>query len=225
MRCAIATIAALLLLAPAALAGPAQQATEHAASLPVAANPQQASEHAAALQSDVAAAVRAGEGPALLSSNDPDVLAALLPYANQQDNATGRAPIVRAPAGARIASRHGPRAHAAGCYGSPWNQLTWTEFGGAVAWIYVRENGWCGSGGWITWYGGPTFARWEWGPFCLTGRGSDYSWDAWPSWIHMAYWATLGVSYPWGCFGYSGGKVVIRIAWNGYWDRYNDYGF
>jgi hypothetical protein len=70
-----------------------------------------------------------------------------------------------------------------------------------------------------------TFASWTWGPFCLGGKGEDYSWDPKPSWVHMAHWASLGSSYPWGCFTYSGGKVVIRIAWNGYWDTYNDYGF
>ena len=205
--------------ASAALASPAQQAIDHAATLPVAANAQQAGEHAADLRGDVAAAVRAGEGPTLLSSHDPDVLAALLPYA--QTSASSPSPSRYAPP-VRVARR---RAHAAGCYGSPWTQLNWTEFGGTVAWIYMRVNGWCGSGGRIYWTGGPTFASWTWGPFCLGGKGADWSWDVNPSWIHGAHWASLGTSYPWGCFTYSGGKVVIRIAWNGYWDRYNDYGF
>jgi hypothetical protein len=219
MKYAIAAIAALLLAAPGALASPAQQAVDHAASLPVAVNAQQASEHAAALRADVAAAVRAGEGSALLGSHDPDLLSALLPYA--QTAGSSAPPSHYAPP-ARAARK---RAHAAGCYGSPWNQLNWTEYGGTVAWIYVRENGWCGDSGRIWWYGGPTFAAWTWGPFCLGNRGSNYSWDVWPSWIHMAHWGSLGVSYPWGCFTYSGGKVVLRIAWNGYWDEYNDYGF
>jgi hypothetical protein len=217
--------AALLLAAPGAVASPAQRASEHAASMAVAANAQQATEHAAALRPDVAAAVHAGEGPALLSSHDPDLLAALLPYASQQDNVTGRAPIVRPPAGAKIASRHGPRAHAAGCWGWIADQQTFTVFGGTIAWIYVRNNGWCGNGYAITWYGGPTYAAWSWGPYCWGSKGSDYSWDYWPSWIHTAHWGELGVSYPWGCAGIRGGKAQVRFAANGYWDRFNDYGF
>jgi hypothetical protein len=41
----------------------------------------------------------------------------------------------------------------------------------------------------------------------------------------MANWGSLGISYPWGCLGIKGEKVVIRIASNGYWDTYDDYGF
>jgi hypothetical protein len=101
----------------------------------------------------------------------------------------------------------------------------WTEFGQTVGWIFVRENGWCGSGGRITWLGVPTFASWSWGPFCLGNQGDNYSWDGSVAWVHMAKWGSLGNSYPWGCFTWSGAKVVIRIAWTGYWDEYNDYGF
>lgn len=36
---------------------------------------------------------------------------------------------------------------------------------------------------------------------------------------------SLGVSYPWGCGGLKGGHAVIRIAANGYWDTYDDFGF
>ena len=109
--------------------------------------------------------------------------------------------------------------------GSPSSHVNWTTPFGTIGWLYVRENGWCGQSGYIYWYGGPTFASWAWGIYCFANHGENYSWDGYPGWIHMANWASLGVSYPWGCAGISGGKVVIRIAWNGYWDRYNDYGF
>ena len=127
---------------------------------------------------------------------------------------------------ARGSQARATRAHAAGCYGSPSSQWTWWVAGATAGWVYVRQNGWCGSGGVIWNLGGyATFASWSWGPFCLTSKGAAYSWDVWPSWVHMAHWATFGLSYPWGCCGYSGGKAPLRIAWNGYWDRDNDVGF
>jgi hypothetical protein len=217
---ALVLLAAWLLCAGSALAGPAQRAEEHATALGVARGPQQAVEHVAALRGDVAAAVAAGEGPELLASHDPDVLAALPVRASLESSAPSRySPPVSA---ARVRTR----AHAAGCYGSPSSQWTWWVAGATAGWVYVRQNGWCGSGGVIWNLGGyATFASWSWGPFCLTGKGAAYSWDVWPSWVHMAHWATFGLSYPWGCFGYSGGKAPLRIAWNGYWDRYNDFGF
>jgi hypothetical protein len=103
--------------------------------------------------------------------------------------------------------------------------VTFSVFGGNIGWIYVRNNGWCGNGSAITWYDGPTYAAWSWGPYCWTSKGSDYSWDVYPSWIHAAHWGEFGVSYPWGCGGIRGGKAVLRFAANGRWDRYNDYGF
>lgn len=122
--------------------------------------------------------------------------------------------------------RHSVRAHASACYGSPSAQWNYTEAGKLVAWIYVRVNSWCGNPGVsITWSGGPSFANWHWGPFCLGTVGYNWSWDYYPRWIHTATWASQGVIYPWGCFTYNGGKAVIRIAASGYHDEYNDYGF
>jgi hypothetical protein len=229
------TVAAAALLAlglAGMMAGSAQaappdvQSVEAQASrLPAATSPQAAEANAAQLAPSVKAAIRAGHGRELLeSTSSPDVRLDLLHYGGVATSVTSSGNSLYSPP-ASSARRHGARAHSAGCYGSPSSQLNWTEFGGTVAWIYVRENGWCGQSGYIYWYGGPTFAYWTWGPFCLGGRGSDYSWDVYPSWIHMAHWGSLGASYPWGCLTYSGGKAVIRIAWNGYWDRYNDYGF
>jgi hypothetical protein len=204
--------------------------------LPPAANPQAAEANQAALAPRVKAAIAAGHGKALLESNkNPDVAYDLLRFGNVRTGDIGspqpgqNAPAYAGPKKSIVTAstaRRKVRAHSAGCYGSPWNEHYWTEWGGTVAWVYVRENGWCGNNGWITWYGGPSFASWQWGPFCLGNKGANYTWDYYPSWIHMAHWATLGVNYPWGCFTYlPGGKAVIRIAWNGYWDYYNDYGF
>jgi hypothetical protein len=94
-----------------------------------------------------------------------------------------------------------------------------------VAWVWLRENGWCGNGYAMTWLGGVSFASWSWGPFCLGGKGTDYSWDGYPTWVHAAHWASLGYSYPWGCLTFRGNKAVIRWAANGYLDTVSDYGF
>ena len=232
----------VLLIFPAAAAAE-ETVNEVAVKLPPAIDAGTAAAQQAALRPSVEAAVARGEGPALLKSTNPSVLADLVPYSTVTPTTgeTGRhskrrpklrrhpKPGVEPPAGevpgAQIARVH-PVAHAAGCWGWAWTQHDITVFGGnPIAWIYVRENGWCGNGYSMTWLGGPTFANWEWGPYCLTNHGENYTWDYWPTWVHMANWGTVGVSYPWGCFGLRGEKVVVRIAANGYWDTWNDYGF
>jgi hypothetical protein len=227
----VASMAALLALGLAsAMAGSAQaspdvQSTESQASrLPAAANPRAAEANQLVLAPAVKAAVAAGHGPELLqSTTSPDVRADILRYGGVTVSSTHSPKAALAPPAGIARVKH--RAHTAGCYGHPWSQTNWTVFGGTIGWLYVRENGWCGSGGRIyagTW---PTFADWAWAVYCFTNKGTDFSWDVLYSWQHMAHWATLGVTYPWGCGGVSGGKVQIRIAWNGYWDEYNDYGF
>jgi hypothetical protein len=224
-RIVVATAVLVVALSTTAWASPASQVEETAARLGPAANPQQAQAQVALMAPSVGAAIKAGEGAtvlALAAKGNVAVAAGLIPYIRGREEASP--PSGKSPPAFAARQRH-VKAHAAGCYGSPSNQWTWTVAGANVGWVYVRENGWCGSGGRITWYGGPTFAHWTQFPWCLTGEGTDYSWDVYPSWIHMAHWGTLGLSYPWGCAGYYGGKAPVRIAWNGYWDRYNDYGF
>lgn len=124
-----------------------------------------------------------------------------------------------------------PVAHTAGCWGSWAADTYYLWFGSEViAWDFARENGWCG--GWngyawvITWLGGPTFAEWQWKPvFCAAPLSTNYTWDGSTSWVHMADWQADGVVYPWGCLLYWNLKAVVRIAGNGYWDTYDDYGF
>jgi hypothetical protein len=220
------TVAVLVL---GLMAGTAQAAppdvNEQANRLPAAASPQAAEANQAALAPSVKAAIKAGHGKELLeTTTSPDVRVDLLRYgltATTTHSVDSSA--VKPPFAATAARR--TRARAAGCYGWPWTQETFTEFGVTVAWIFVRENGWCGSGGRITWLGGPTFADWTGLGFCKTGHGENYTWDGSVAWVHMANWGSFGISYPWGCASYHGMKVVERIAWNGYWDRYNDYGF
>lgn len=124
------------------------------------------------------------------------------------------------------AARRRFRAHTAGCYGQA-NSTGWVELEGlgTVSWVYVGISGWCGE-----WYGltavyGLIMPRWVWGPFCLANEGTNYTYDGSYAWIHMANWASFGINYAFGCWTYAGEKAVLRIADNGYWDRYNDYGF
>jgi hypothetical protein len=125
---------------------------------------------------------------------------------------------------ARANPTHQLHAHSSGCWGNVWDQQEWYEAGAATAWIYDRVNGWCGNGSSITWYGGPTFSQWTWGVFCLNDGGKDFSWDRPWSWIHEGFWASYGISYAFGCGTYSSGHAVNRIAANGYYDHYDDYG-
>jgi hypothetical protein len=225
----VASMAALLtvglasMMASSAQASPDVQSVEaQASSLPAASSPQAAERNANQLAPSVEDAIKAGHGRELLESKRPDVLAAVLRHGDLTQHSTHSQPSRYAPPAQ--AARH-KQAHAAGCYGSPASEVYWTEFGQTVAWVYTRENGWCGSWGRITWLGGPTFASWAWGPFCLANQGDNYTWDGSTAWVHMAKWGTFGNSYPWGCFGWSGGKAVLRIAWTGYFDFYNDYGW
>jgi len=136
---------------------------------------------------------------------------------------------------ARTASvHHGPVATTAGCWGN-WPADTyynWFE-GYVFSWTFVRAVGWCGSWGYygqpewaIWWYPGAEFVSWQWHPvFCAAGLETDYSWDGSRSWIHMYSRHAVGVTYAWGCLLYWNEKAQVRIAGNGYWDTYNDFGF
>ncbi len=221
----IVALTAVALGASTAGATPVQQVAGIAAQQAVPSNPQQARAQVALMAPSVGAAIKAGEGAkvlALAANGNLAVAAGLVPYVTGSKEASP--PSGKSPLAFAARTRHA-RAHAAGCYGSPNERWTWTVAGVKVGWVYVRANGWCGSGGRITWYGGATFAHWTQSPWCIAGEGTDYSWDRYPSWIHMMNWGTLGLSYAWGCAGYHGGKANLRIAWNGYWDSYDDFGF
>lgn len=125
-----------------------------------------------------------------------------------------------------VAAPGGPLAHAAACWGSADSQWNWTLWGSEVGWLYTRENGWCGNGTSITWYGGAFFSNWAWGPFCVDDWNTNFSWDIPFSWLHAGSWGSLAYDYgPAGClFPFNGGHATIRYAANGYWDRYDDYG-
>ncbi len=194
--------------------------------LPAATSPQMAEANQAAVATSVKNAIAAGYGQQLSETTKSlDVKADLLRYSKVHVKSEKSPKSGFEPPAFAAKKRSVKSAHSASCYGSPYNRKWLELYGAYIAWVFVRENGWCGSYGRITWYGGPTFADWEYGPYCLANHGKDYSWDVYPSWIHMANWGTVGISYPWGCFGIRGIKTVLRIAWNGYNDGGNDYGF
>lgn len=216
-----------------------------ASTLPAPTTELTAASNRAILAASVKAAIAAGNGRQLLeTTTSPDVAADLLIYGNVQTFVTSsspttepepeipiKAPVLKPPRLVKVplalAARGKAVAHMASerCYGSIWNQLNWTELGGVVAWIYERVDGWCGVSGQITSrLTGHSYDKWTWGAFCLGNEGKNYSWDYYPSWKHTYYKASLGVSYAFGCFTYNSGKIVMRFAWNGYWDEYNDFG-
>ena len=245
----VITLGAILMMTSAASAEVETQAQTTAranveamaAKVGVASNEAQALKDQKTLMPAVKEAVVAGAGRALLEhTTNPSVAADLARgYAKRKltrsalakktkprrvPNGTG-GPAQPGNVEAKAAAARHSRAHTAACWGDAWTIQEWETWVGTIAWIYARENGWCGEPYGMTWLGGPTYADWEWGPYCLAGHGEDYSWDQYPYWVHMANWGSLGISYPWGCLGVNGEKVVIRIASNGYWDTYNDYGF
>jgi hypothetical protein len=235
---ALATIASIALMAGSAQAvsPDVQNANETASRLPTAASPAAAEANQAALAPSVKATVaEGGERELLETTTSPDVRFDLLRYGKVTVTSTQSPPSrftkpASAPIG--VAARH-VKAHAAGypgehCYGSPWTKRNYNTAAGTISWVFSRENGWCGEQGYqnrITWLGGPTFASWSQWPYCQTNQRSDYSWDGWPTWVHMGNWGTVGISYAWGCAGFSTIHAVVRINAGGYYDFYDDYGF
>jgi hypothetical protein len=91
--------------------------------------------------------------------------------------------------------------------------------------VYAGENGWCGNGTTITWHGGPAkVGPYAGGPYCVSGYSAPSAWDVPFSWIHVGAFGELGVSYAFGCAGLEPMKAAVRVAANGYWDTYNDFG-
>jgi hypothetical protein len=118
-------------------------------------------------------------------------------------------------------------AHSATCWGGAWTQLEWAVAPGAiVGWLYANAGEWCGNGSAMEYLSGPILTTWSWGPFCINNQIQEWAWDVYNSWVHTGQWGSIGVSYPWGCFNWEGEEhATVRIAANGYWDTYDDFGF
>lgn len=112
------------------------------------------------------------------------------------------------------------------CYGGEHSQTNYNTAIGTIAWVYTSMPVWCGvPNGYISYNAAPGFAQWSWGPYCLESQNHLWNWDAYPKWQHGGNWAEVGVSYVWGCAGIRGVHATLRIAANGYWDTYDDFGF
>lgn len=238
-RWLLAGVAATALAAPtsaAALTKGARDTEEASRRQPVATTEAQALANQKQLAPTVKATIAEGGAKELgESTSSPDVRADLLRYTKVTRTVT-HSPASRYPKPtAGPTGQGGPieptahatrrlRAHAAGCYGSPWTQTNYNTYLGTISWVYSRENGWCGDGYRMTWLGGGSFASWSWGPYCQANQHADYSWDGWPTWVHMGNWGTVGISYPWGCWGFSTIHATLRINAGGYYDFYDDYG-
>lgn len=112
------------------------------------------------------------------------------------------------------------------CYNGVHSQTNYNTTLGTVAWLYTAMPAWCGIPNVeITYNASPQFASWDWGPYCLTSKNTLWGWDVYPRWQHGGNWAEVGVSYAFGCLGVRGFHATLRIAANGYWDNYDDFGF
>ncbi len=120
-------------------------------------------------------------------------------------------------------------AHAAGCYAKEESVATHTIGGGAnVIQLYATTSGWCGNGQTIT-SGEDDFANHLWSqyPYCNTDVENHSGWDGSHAWAHDGVWATQGIyTIAIVCAPVLGSMhATIRIAANGYWDKYDDFGF
>jgi hypothetical protein len=145
---------------------------------------------------------------------------------------TGAAPAVAAPGGAAAATFGSDvRARSASaCWGTISSDWWHTIAGGAiVARVNKYNYGWCGTGSRIT-SGEYNFNHYFWAqyPYCLTNESNNQGWDGTSyDWAHGGAWATTGVyTVALVCVPILGGEhATLRIAGNGYWDRYDDYGY
>lgn len=127
------------------------------------------------------------------------------------------------------ANRASPIAHAASCWGPVKSYWVHTIAGGAnVASLTETNPSWCGNGSSIS-FGFNNWDHQTWSnyPYCLTNVSNHQGWDQHPAWAHGGLWGTTGVySLAIVCIPILGSEhVTLRVAANGYWDRYDDFGF
>lgn len=224
----VPTAGAAQVAAPAVQAQARQQVEAQSNAVGVAPNEAQAQQDQRTLAPAVNRAIAAGAGPELMASKNPSVLADVLQHVSMTE-VHGTPSLIKRPGTGGIGSaqiaRRRVRAHAAGCWNGVWDQWYWrTPWGSTIGWLYVALSVWCGDGYAISYDAGVTLATWAWGPYCMSNVFHANAWDYWPVWIHMGQWGSLGVPYPWGCAGLKGGHAILRVAGNGYWDTYDDFG-
>jgi len=118
------------------------------------------------------------------------------------------------------------------CYGGEWTRYTLSTAGINLAWSQVGVGGWCaGPGGQaIVEVSGWSFPNWLAAPYCVAGdpttHGPDGSYVGSNStWAHGLQTLHVGISYAFGCAGLNTAEDALRIAYNGYWDGYDDFGY
>jgi hypothetical protein len=119
--------------------------------------------------------------------------------------------------------------HSAACWGhinSVWHHDT--AGGAEVENLGVGLAGWCGNGSTIT-YGSHSFYSYDWAqyPYCHTNDEFNQGWDGSYRWAHARVGDTAGVyTLAVVCVPILGSQHrALRIAANGHWDRYDDWGF
>lgn len=88
-------------------------------------------------------------------------------------------------------------------------------------------NSWCGNGSSITSIDGWGHHTWSQYPYCITDTSTQGGWDVYPSWQHGGQWGTTGLyTLAIVCAPILGSShATMRVAANGYWDEYDDFGY
>jgi len=243
---AVAAIAATVVVPTSAIASPSAHAAQVArlkarvASLMPAAQRQVAIAAAEGGISTLVNQVMAMPMPAPRTSSPQQyaLLQALQPYATTTNTAGGPggtvAPDGPGPLPASAAAAD-VRAHAASCYGvgqgPSTDRVNFYEGSIKVGWAEKDHGYWCGNGYSITDLGGANFGYYHktWTPdltpYCIVLPFNVNGWDApHAQWAHGGLTAHEGNYTPWtSCVTFLSGNAVVRIAANGYWDRYWDF--
>jgi hypothetical protein len=173
-----------------------------------------------------------------LTNADRAELGAALIHGTVSISTTGAAPSSVAPAlNTGTPAPSSKQSATPGAVGQCWGDRETTEnltiAGGAnVVSGSVVVDGWCQGPGHqaIVSVAGWQYPHWSWGPYCV-GNDTDYhgpdgSWVGSNStWAHALHTFSGGVSYAFGCGYLRSGEDALRIAYNGYWDNYDDWGF
>ena len=173
-----------------------------------------------------------------LTNADRAELGAALIHGTVSISTTGAAPSSVAPSlNTGTPAPSSTQSATPGAVGQCWGDRESTEdltiAGGAnVVSGSVVVDGWCQGPGHqaIVSVAGWQYPHWSWGPHCV-GNDADYhgpdgSWVGSNStWAHALHTFSGGVSYAFGCGYLRSGEDALRIAYNGYWDNYDDWGF
>jgi hypothetical protein len=120
------------------------------------------------------------------------------------------------------------------CFGPAWTRETITTAGVTIDWAEARLNRWCAGPGntAIVTATGWSFPDYVAGPYCTKSDKSYHGDDAQggyagpnAKWKHALQVLQVGVGVQGVCAGIRTTEDALRVAYNGYQDGYDDWGF